>query len=134
MIDPVEETLREWRSGAFVYGQSDCMLSIGKYLARIGHRDVTGQFVGKYDDAIGAAAQMAAHGGVAGLMELAGAVASANPPTRGDVIEVIYRDEEGESGIGGICTGSAVALRLDRGMVELSIRLIKYRGVWHGGC
>ena len=132
MMDIVDETLREWRSGAFVYGQTDCMLSIGRYLARTGHVDVTPQFIGRYDDEAGALARMLNHGGVAGLMAMAGAVAHADKPSRGDVIEVIYEDEASLCGIGGLCTGDAVAVRLERGVVELSVRFVRYRGVWHG--
>lgn len=131
-MDIVDDTLREWRSGEFIYGQSDCMLSVGRYLATTGHEDVTGQFIGRYDTADGAAEQMAVHGGVAGLMALAGAVEKDGAPDRGDVIEVLYQDGEETCGIGGICTGDSVAVRLDRGMVELSLRLVRYRGVWHG--
>lgn len=132
MTDIVDDTLREWRRSAFVYGQSDCMLSIGRYLARTGHEDVTGQFIGKYDTPEGAQAQMEAHGGVAGLMALAGADASTDLPQRGDVVEVLY-DGDGETlAIGGICTGDSVAVRLERGMVEIRLKFIRYRGVWHG--
>lgn len=131
-MDIVDETLREWRAGVFVYGQTDCMLSIGRYLARTGHADVTGQFVGRYDTPEGALAQMLDHGGVAGLMAMAGAMPKNEAPARGDVIEVLYQDEETLCSIGGLCTGGAVALRLDRGMVELSLRFVRYRGVWFG--
>lgn len=132
MTDIVDQTLREWRSSAFVYGQTDCMLSVGRYLARTGHQDVTGRFIGTYSDADGALAAMEANGGVPGLMALAGAVVKCGDPARGDVIEVLYQEGEEVCGIGGICTGDAVALRLDRGMVELRLRLIRHRGVWHG--
>lgn len=131
-MDLVDETLREWRSGIFVYGQTDCMLSIGRYLARTGHADVTGQFIGHYDTPEGALAQMLKHGGVAGLMALAGAVPKHDAPSRGDVLEVLYQDEEMLCSIGGICTGDAVALRLERGMIEVSLRFVRYRGMWHG--
>lgn len=132
MTDAVDETLREWRTGTFAYGATDCMLSIGRYLARTGHEDVTGQFVGRYDDAVGARAQMAAHGGVPGLMALAGAVERDGAPERGDVVEVLYRDDDGACSIGALCTGDAVALRLERGMVEVVLRLVRIGGVWHG--
>ncbi len=132
MTDLVDETLREWRQGRFVYGQSDCMLSIGRYLARTGHEDVTERFVGRYDTAQGAAAQMAAHGGVAGLMALAGAMAKDGPPVRGDVVEVLYQDDDDTVGIGAICTGDMVALRMQRDVIELRLRFVRYRGVWRG--
>lgn len=131
-MDLVDKTLREWRAGAAVYGQSDCMLSIARYLAQTGHRDVTGQFVGRYDTAAGAAAMMDVHGGIAGLASLVGAVASAAPPARGDIVEVL-RDEDREGrGIGALCTGDAVAMRLERGVVEVSLRFVRTGGVWHG--
>jgi hypothetical protein len=133
-MDIVDETLREWRSGVFTYGQTDCMLSIGRYLARTGHEDVTGLFTGRYDTQDGALAMMLDYGGVAGLMALAGAVPLQGPPIRGDVVEVLYQDDGLLCGIGAICTGDAAALRLERGMIELSLRFIKYRGAWHGRC
>jgi hypothetical protein len=131
-MDVVDETLREWRAGAFVYGQTDCMLSIGRYLARTGHKDVTGQFIGQYDTHEGALAQMLDHGGVAGLMALAGAVPLRSKPARGDIVEALYQDEAILCGIGALCTGDGVALRLERGMIELSLRFIRYRGAWAG--
>lgn len=131
-MDLVDETLREWRSSSFAYGRSDCMLSIGRYLARTGHEDVTGLFVGRYDTHEGAIAQMADHGGVPGLMAMAGAVPRTGDPVRGDVLEVLYQDGDDVSAIGGLCTGDAVALRLERGTVELSLRFIRFRGAWHG--
>lgn len=133
MTDVVEATLREWRQGRFSYGQTDCMLSIGRYLARTGHADVTPQFIGRYDTHDGAVEMMAAHGGVAGLMALAGAAPKEGMPERGDVVEVFSRDDDGSIiEIGGICTGDCVALRLERGMVEVRLRLVSYGGVWHG--
>jgi len=133
MSDIVDETLREWRRSAFVWGQSDCWLSIGKYLARTGHPDVTGQFIGRYDTQEGALAIMAEHGGAAGLMALAGAVESDEPPARGDVVEVLYQQGDGQTcSIGGICTGDSVAVRLTRGMVEVRLRLVSYLRVWRG--
>lgn len=131
--DLVDETLREWRRSAFVYGQTDCMLSIGRYLARTGHEDRTSLFAGRYDTHEGAVAMMAEHGGVPGLMAIAGAVEKEGAPERGDVVEVFYRDDEGgPCSIGTICTGDSVALRLDRGMIEIKLRMVRTGGVWHG--
>ena len=132
MTDLVARTLAEWRAGTFVYGESDCMLSIGRYLALTGHRDVTGLFVGRYDDHAGAVAQMAEHGGVAGLVAMAGAVAKEGRPARGDIVEVLYSEGDEEFGIGALCTGDSIAVRLERGVVEVSARLVRIGGVWHG--
>lgn len=127
-MDLVDETLREWRRAEFIYGQSDCMLSIGRYLARSGHEDATAQFIGRYSNAEGAEAQMAAHGGVPGLMALAGAAVKMELPTRGDVLEIAY---DGGS-IGGLCTGDSAAVRLERGVVELRLKFVSVLGVWAG--
>lgn len=127
-MDIVDTTLREWRQAAFVYGQSDCMLSIGRYLALTGHKDITAQFLGRYSTAEGAEKQMEAHGGIAGLMAMMGAVEKLDAPARGDVLEVAY---EGGS-IGGLCTGDCAAVRLDRGVAELSLKFVRVLGVWAG--
>ena len=132
MTDLVDRTLAEWRAAEAVYGESDCMLSIGRYLAATGHRDVTGQFIGRYDTHAGAAAMMDAHGGVAGLVAMTGAVSKDGPPSRGDVVEVLFDDDGVTRGIGGICTGDSVALRRERGVSEVRLRMVQIGGVWHG--
>jgi hypothetical protein len=126
MIDIVDETLQAWRSGALIYGESDCMLSIGDYIARRGGKDVTGDFRGRYDTRAGALAQMAAWGGAAGLINATGIERIDGAPKRGDVVTVQC---EGES-IGAICTGDAIAARLERGMVEVGLRFVRIEGVW----
>jgi hypothetical protein len=93
---------------------------------------VTPQFRGRYDTHAGAMALMAEHGGIEGLMALAGAVEKHGEPERGDVVEVFYQDEGETHSIGGLCTGDAVALRLARGMVEVGLRFVEIGGVWHG--
>lgn len=128
-MDIVDETLREWRAGEFIWGQSDCMISIGRYLAALGARDVVPRFVGKYADETGALSMMASHGGVSGLVESTGAVSVDGAPQRGDVLELLV----GEEGIGALCTGNMVAARLDRGVVEVVLRFVKWRGVWRFG-
>ena len=131
-MDIVDETLHQWRSTSFVYGQSDCMLSIGRYLARTGHKDVTSRFIGRYDDHEGAQQIMADHGGVEGLMELAGAEPHYGTPDRGDVVEVVYVEDGDRMGVGGLCTGGMVAVRLERGVIEVRLGMVEIGGVWHG--
>lgn len=128
-MDIVDQTLRNWRSGAFVYGESDCMLSIGHYLASIGARDITALFIGRYDDEAGAIAMMNRHGGAGGLIALTGATLVKGWPQRGDVIEL----EVGERSVGALCTGDMVAIRLDRGVVEVALRFVSWRGIWRHG-
>lgn len=125
-MDLVDATLREWRTGEHVYGQSDCMLSIGKYLAAAGALDITHRFLGRYDDEAGAHAMMAAHGGAAGLIAATGVRAVDDVPRRGDVLAL----ECGPHMIGALCTGGMVAVRLDRGVTEAALRLVRWHGVW----
>lgn len=125
-MDLVDETLREWRTGQFIYGQSDCMLSIGRYLAAAGARDTTHLFLGRYDDQEGALAMMVRHGGASGLIAATGAVRVDSAPERGDVLEIAL----GGDTIGALCTGGMAAMRLDREVVEVALRFVKWRGVW----
>lgn len=125
-MDVVDQTLREWRSGAFVYGQSDCMLSIGRHLAALGAKDITERFVGQYEDWAGAQEMLRAGGGVGALIAATGAVPVDSGPARGDVVELVVGDET----IGALCTGDMIAVRLERGVIEIALHLAKWRGVW----
>jgi hypothetical protein len=128
-MDLVDETLREWRRTPFVYGASDCMLSVLTYLARAGAKDTTPLYAGRYSDHAGALAMMAAHGGASGLIAATGAVPVSGDPIRGDVLELPYGTEI----IGGVCTGGMVAVRLDRGVKEFALRFVSWQGVWRFG-
>jgi len=54
-------------------------------------------------------------------------------PTRGDVL-VIDVGKPGADGlavpVGGLCTGSGVALRLERGTVEVELRFVRILKAW----
>lgn len=126
MTDLVDATLRDWRRGAHVYGESDCMLSIGKYLAAAGARDITELGYGKYSDEAGAHALLRALGGASALIDATGAAQINDSPQRGDVLALEY----GEDDIGALCTGDRVAVRLDRGVVEVPLRFVRWRGAW----
>jgi len=126
-MDRVDETLRMWRMSALIYGQSDCMLSIGDYIAACGGKDVTGLFRGRYTDEPGALAQMASYGGATGLVDLTG-LTRCDPADaqRGDVFVL----DTGTVCVGAICTGAGVAARLARGVVELNRRLVILPNAW----
>lgn len=134
MIDIVDDTLRLWRSSPFVWGgvlphragHGDCMLSIGEYIAARGGRDVTGMFRGQYGDEAGALAQMALHGGATGLVDMTGLNRTADP-ARGDVVVI---DTGTETLIGALCTGSAIAARLERGVIEVHRRFVTVVQAW----
>lgn len=126
MIDPVDQTLRRWRTVPFDYGDHDCMLSIGDYITLRGGADVTTRFRGTYDTEDEARALMIAHGGAAGLIDLTGISRIEGEPERGDVAAV----QVGNDVIGGICTGGMVAMRLVRGVGEVALRFVQLKGVW----
>lgn len=127
VCDIVDVTLKEWRRTAFAYGQTDCMLSIGRYVAACGGKDITHNFIGLYSDQSGALAQMAMHGGVAGLMDRMDVVRVDGPPERGDIISLIYGDNDN---VGALCTGDMVAVRLERGVIEVALKMVRWNGVW----
>jgi len=121
----LDETLSLWRSTPFLYGQSDCMLSVGDYLASRGAVDVTSLFKGRYDTEDGAIVQMAAYGGACGLVDMTG-VERTTEPVRGDVVVIQLGDVQ----IGALHTGNGVAARLERGTVEVSTRFVQIVAAW----
>ncbi len=123
--DHIDRLLQLWRSTPFVYGESDCMLSVGDYLASRGVLDVTGQFRSTYNDEAAALAHVAAFGGVCGLIDLTGLQRTASP-ARGDVVCLWT----GEIEVGAVCTGIGIAARLERGVVEVDMRLVKIVQSW----
>ncbi len=127
MTDLVDLTLREWRSHPFIYGASDCMLSCGKYVAAAGGRDITGDFLGRYSTQGEALEIMEAHGGAGGLFAEMGLERVEGKPRRGDLLEIIHTEIDT---IGALCTGSGVAVRLERGVAEVDLRFVKWRGAW----
>lgn len=127
--DSVDRTLSLWRSTAFEYGQADCMLSVGDYIASQGGQDVTGLFRGCYSTEAEALVRMARYGGACGLVDLTG-LARTDTPRRGDVCVV---DTIGGIEVGALCTGDGIAVRLERGIIEVKMRLIKIVASWSIG-
>jgi hypothetical protein len=125
MTDHVDALLKLWRSTVFDWGDTDCMLSVGDYIASRGGQDVTGLFRGTYADEAGALAHVAAYGGVCGLVDLTGLPRIASP-ARGDVVCLFT----GEIEVGAVCTGIGIAARLERGVVEVDMRLVKIVQSW----
>lgn len=126
MTDAVDQTLALWRRTTFEWGARDCMLSIGDYIAARGGQDVTGRYRGTYGDEAGAMAHMAAAGGATGLVDATGLRECLERPCRGDVVVI---DISGD-GIGALCTGDSVAVRLERGVAEISLRFVRIVKAW----
>lgn len=127
MMDPLDKTLSHWRKTPFAYGSEDCVLSVLRYAAELGAKDVVPLYAGQYDDQEGALWTMEDAGGFAALIESCGAVPVNGPPERGDIVGVVMGDGDC---IGGLCTGGMIAMRLERGVVEIAARLLKLKGVW----
>lgn len=126
MTDRIDSTLREWRSTPFVWGDRDCLLSVGDYIARCGGKDVTGLFRGTYDDETGAMAHVERYGGVCGLIDLTGIPRTASP-VRGDAVAL---DTGAGVIVGALCTGDGIAARLERGVIEINRRFVSLAGAW----
>ena len=124
-MDRVDRTLAEWRRGSHVWGVSDCLLSVGDYLAAAGHLDVASLFRGTYDDEAGAMRHVDDHGGHAGLIDLVG-LPLTGKPDRGDVAVI----DLGEVEVGALCTGEGFAVRLERGTVEINRRFVRVVAAW----
>ncbi len=129
-MDVVDETLREWRRHPHQYGVNDCVLSAAAYFVRIGAIEAMPWFAGTYDDNDSAMAVLAGLGGMERAMELIGGALVEGDPQRGDFIGLLA---ETDYVIPALCTGDAVAARLERGVIEVSLRFVRWRGVWRGG-
>lgn len=128
MTDIIDSTLYLWRSTPFVWGEADCLLSVGDYIAARGGYDVTGLFRGTYGDEAGAMAYVGRYGGVEGLIDLAGVprVPDDREAVRGDVVAL----DTGGVIVGALCTGPGIAARLERGVIEVDRRFVRIAGAW----
>lgn len=129
MTDIVDRTLKHWRQTAFEYGASDCLLSVGDYIVDCGGPDALASFRGTYDTHDEAMGHVEANGGPEGLLDRFG-LPRIDPASakRGDVVVILPGD--GETGVGGICTGEGIALRSERGVIEVSRRFVKLLFAW----
>lgn len=128
-MDAVDATLREWRQHPHQYGVNDCVLSAAAYFIRIGAAKAMPTFMGTYSDSDQAMAVMAAHGGMERLMEIVGGNPVDDEPKRGDIIGLLA---DAPYVIPALCTGDSVATRLERGVIEVRLRFVSWRGVWRG--
>ncbi len=132
MTDLVDTTLRLWRQSPFVYGASDCLLSLGDYLVQMGAPDAGAMFRGTYDDEAGAMAHVDAYGGPDKLLDLFG-FPRCDPATaeRGDV--VVLDPCDGGASLGALIVGDCVAARLERGVIEVRRRFVTLTHAWKVG-
>lgn len=128
-MDAVDETLRDWRRHPHQYGVNDCVLSAAAHFVRIGAAKEMPWFAGTYSDNDEAMAVLAELGGMERVMEMVGGTPVDGPPQRGDFIGLTG---ETDYPIPCLCTGDSVAARLERGVIEIRLRFVKWQGVWRG--
>lgn len=125
MTDIVDETLSGWRQSQFVWGKSDCLLSLADYVIARGGVDAGAGIRGTYDTEATARAIVDAHGGAAALIDRTGLPRVA-VPARGDLVLM----DCGGDHIGALCTGRGVAARRERGTAEIDLRFVKVVMAW----
>jgi len=124
MMDYVDELLIQWRQSSFVWGQSDCLLSVGDYIHSRGGLNISGLYHGTYSDAAGALERMQQAGGPLALIDATG-IPRASEARRGDVVVI-----DVATGIAGVHTGQGVAVRRERGLAEINWRFVKILQAW----
>lgn len=123
-MDHVDYTLQQWRRSRFIWGESDCMISVSDYWRGISNVDVAGPFRGTYSDEAGAYAIVDAYGGMEGLMSLF-ELPRAAAAKRGDIILL----DTADGWLASICTGTGAAARRQRGVLEVPLRRIEHK-IW----
>jgi hypothetical protein len=122
-------TLRHWRASPFVWGESDCLMSVMTYARDVlGGRDLGAPWRGRYHDEAGAMRLLAEAGGAIALLETALAdLERVETPLRGDIVVA----RMGEAEIGGLWLGTHAAFRLaGRGTTERLGRFVKVVAAW----
>jgi len=125
MTDIVADTLRKWRQSQFIWGKSDCLLSIADYVAACGHPDYGVPFRDQYDTQEGAHAQIEAAGGELAIMRRTGFTVT-DEPLRGDIMLIQMTTHR----IAALCTGDAAAVRLTRGVGQIDLRFVSLIEAW----
>jgi hypothetical protein len=127
--DLVAQTIAQWRRQSFELSRHDCMMSCARYFDAITGNDIAEEFAGTYADMDEAKDIVQRHGGHSALMAYIGGTEVDGPPQRGDIVCIEANEDEI---IPALCTGEAVIMLLERGVIELDMRFIRVRGVWRG--
>ncbi|QWY83144.1 hypothetical protein [Rhizobium phage RHph_X2_24] len=124
MKDIVDETLEHWRRVPFQWGESDCLLSIADYVLRCTGQDYGAPFRDTYCTELGALSHIKDAGGSAALIDASGLTVT-DAPERGDIL-LCGQDYP----IAALCTGRGVAMRLQRGVIEVDKRFVNIIKAW----
>ena len=122
----MEQTLKHWRSTPFIWGKSDCLLSIADYIVENGGVDGGKGLRGTYDTEQGANAHVRAAGGFEALINATG-IAETDNPSEGDVCVCRVMNQP----TAGLHTSDGVVFRhKDKGVVEISDRFLEVVQSW----
>lgn len=125
MNDVVSQTLKKWRQTNFVWGKSDCLISLADYLIDCGYKDFAIPFRNNFNDEIGAGEFIENYGGEIQIINTTN-LKETNNPVRGDIVLVYMLKTK----ITGLCTGENIAFRTVRGVVEIRSHLLEQIKAW----
>lgn len=114
--EAVQTALRKWAREPFVWGKTDCMLSVADYLIDAVGVDCGGRYRGRYSTRRGCMRVSGFHRDPVGAAEMCITeipLALTASPAFGDVGVVAF----GETVAGGLCLGSKWAARADEGVI-----------------
>lgn len=126
MIDPVEETLKLWRTTPFKWGTDDCLISLADYVFLITGIDYGKKYRGKYSTEKEAKKLIKLAGNEVFLINELIDFLPVVIPERGDIVICSV----GKHRIGGICTGQSIAMRSVKSVVEININFCKIIRAW----
>lgn len=107
-----------WRRERFVWGRTDCLMSVCAYVAAVTGTDPAAPWRGTYDDEAGARRILAAGGGVLAMMRGGMAAVGFQTGPRGEGRPVVC--QIGGEEIAGVDMGPRIAfMAAGRGMVEM---------------
>jgi hypothetical protein len=124
MNEIVSKTLKKWRQSKFIWGSSDCLLSLADYLVDCGHEDFGATFRGTYDDEPGAKRHIENWGGEINLI-YSTCLNFTEQPEIGDIVLVKINEP-----IAGLCTGEKIAFRTERGVIEIGMKFLNIIHAW----
>lgn len=124
-MSSVHETRSLWRRSRFVWGRTDCAMSVCRHVQSVTGIDPLADLRGKYSDEAGAQAIIDMHGDLLGLMRcyMAAAGFAMGNPAEGRPVVCDVRGVQ----ITGLCMGSRIGFMAERGYVETRADVL---GAW----
>ena len=116
------ETIALWRRSAFVWGETDCCLSVMDHVEAMTGSNPSSPWRGLYGDEDGAALMAAPYGGIGALVAHAMARAGFQQGAATDGAVIVARIMGRE--IAGIMVGDMTAFRMERGVMEARVPIM----------